>query len=115
MKIAIADDNHDILETTKLVLELDGHEAITLSRVEKIWPALGGVDLLLQDMNMPGLDLAVLMKDIRGDPGLADLPVIIFSAELPHEEELIAMGADAVLSKPFEIRDLRDVVKRLTS
>jgi signal transduction histidine kinase len=65
-------------------------------------------DLLLSDVMMPQLDGFGLLRAIRADPALADLPVILLSARAGEEAsaEGLETGANDYLVKPFSARDL---------
>lgn len=113
MKVLIADDNRDILETTQLVLELEGHEVLTASQAEDIEPLVRQhrPDLLLQDLNMPRLDLQDLLRSLRAGPDGERLAILIFSAALPDVDDLEDWGADGFISKPFDVQALRQRVR----
>lgn len=113
MKVLIADDNRDILETTQLVLELDGHVVVTAARSEEIHAMAlqHRPDVLLQDFNMPRLHLPDLLRQLRADPALQDMGILVFSAAVPDEQELEDWGADGFISKPFDVHALRQRVK----
>jgi DNA-binding response OmpR family regulator len=70
-------------------------------------------DLLLLDLNMPGLDGLTLLGRIRNEEQLARLPVIIITAEtdLKTRSKALGAGADDYLSKPVELSDLLTRVK----
>ena len=61
-------------------------------------------DLLLLDVMMPGLDGPATLKRLRADPELARIPVIFVTAKATPENSmrLRAMGASAVIAKPFD-------------
>ncbi|MBV8736215.1 MAG: response regulator [Alphaproteobacteria bacterium] len=65
-------------------------------------------DLLLSDVMMPRLDGLGLLRAVRADPALADLPVILLSARAGEEASIAGLeaGADDYLVKPFSAREL---------
>ena len=65
-------------------------------------------DLILTDVMMPRLDGFGLLKRIRNDPRLADVPVIMLSARAGEEAKVegLEAGADDYLIKPFAAREL---------
>lgn len=114
-KILIVDDSDTIRETLKLTLEFndydvtvaaDGREGVNLIRQNTY-------DLVLCDLAMPELDGFGLIKEVRGDLGMPDLPIIILSAEAQGlKQRAIEAGANDSLDKPFAPKDLLAVVER---
>lgn len=86
---------------------IDGVEAL-----EQL--ARGGVDLVITDYEMPRLDGLGLLRRIRGDAGLARLPVIVVSSRADLEGPVLAAGADAyVVKRAFDQEQLLDTAARL--
>jgi EAL domain-containing protein (putative c-di-GMP-specific phosphodiesterase class I)/signal transduction histidine kinase/DNA-binding response OmpR family regulator len=93
-----------------VALAADGNEALARWRAEPF-------DLLLTDLNMPGLDGFDLARAIRAEEGARGgrLPIVaITAADLPSElEHCHEVGMDDVLSKPIILEDLRRVLRQL--
>jgi len=112
--VLIADDNADmrdhlrsILAGTYEVREFgDGRAA--LESVRQSAP-----DLILSDVMMPRSDGFELLREIRRDPALRELPVLLLSARAGEEARTdgIAAGADDYITKPFSARELLARVK----
>ncbi len=108
-RIVVADDNVDMRAYMRRLLGArwdvetveDGQAALEAVRRRK-------PDLLLSDVMMPGLDAFGLLRVVRGDPGLRDLPVILLSARAGEEARVEGLdaGADDYLTKPFSAREL---------
>jgi DNA-binding response OmpR family regulator len=64
-------------------------------------------DLLLSDVMMPGLDGFGLVREIRSDPKLAGVPIILLSARAGEDSSIegLQAGADDYLVKPFSSRE----------
>jgi adenylate cyclase len=75
----------------------NGREALEVLRA-------GPVDVVLLDIVMPELDGIETLEQIKGDPALRDLPVIMVSAVDDYERvvQCIELGADDYLAKPFD-------------
>jgi PAS domain S-box-containing protein len=107
--IVVADDNADMRQYLRHLLggsyevqaAADGDQALDLSR--RLRPAL-----LLADVMMPRLDGFGLLRAIRDDPALADMPVILLSARAGEESRVegLKAGADDYLVKPFTAPEL---------
>lgn len=112
--ILIVDDNEDLLLLLRLTLESDGynvveaedgHEALNLSK--QIHPKL-----MLLDVMMPDLDGLEVTKRIRSNPELAEVPVLLVSADHEiTEQQVNQSGADGIIYKPYELGQLLDQVQ----
>ncbi|RYE23084.1 MAG: response regulator [Sphingobacteriaceae bacterium] len=93
------------MEVTSLILETYGYHPITeISSTRLIALALlEKPDLILLDLWMPFLSGEELTVAIRHTPGIAHLPIIIFSAALDVRESSIRAGANYFLGKPFDV------------
>ncbi|HLJ22055.1 MAG TPA: ATP-binding protein, partial [Stellaceae bacterium] len=107
--VLLADDNADMRDYVRRLLAAryevrtaeDGAAALAAAREQR-------PDLLLSDVMMPRLDGFGLLREIRADPALADLPVILLSARAGEEASIegLEAGADDYLIKPFTAREL---------
>ena len=115
-RVLIVDDDPNLLASLVLVMEHGGYEVHTAQTGEE---ALAGAErwapqLVLLDVMLPGLDGYAVCQRLRADPRRAGLRVVMLSARVRPVEVAkgLALGADAYLTKPFSIRDLRDEVRR---
>jgi CheY-like chemotaxis protein len=72
-------------------------------------------DLVLLDLSLPGMSGHDVLAALRADPGLANVPIVAFTAEAGPDvrERLLAEGFDDHLPKPLvRIDDLRELVDR---
>jgi PAS domain S-box-containing protein len=109
-RILLADDNADMRDYVRRLLSprydvrvvASGEEALTVLR------AGPPPDLLLSDIMMPHMDGYALLRTVRSDPALADLPVVFLSARAGEEASVegLEAGADDYLVKPFGAREL---------
>lgn len=112
--VLVVDDDRDIRETVRELLELEGWPVITarngaeaLEAMRRVRPAL-----VLLDLVMPVMDGEEVCRRCRADPALADIPVVIVSAAVGREERLRRIGAAGNLEKPVKIDTLFDLVRR---
>jgi two-component system response regulator MtrA len=91
-----------------LVEARDGDEAVEQARLVR-------PDLILLDMMMPGQTGLEVLAELRGDPGLRDIPVVMLTAraQVTDREAARLAGADSFLAKPFSPLELACVVKEL--
>lgn len=108
-RILLADDNADMRDYICRLLE-PLHECEAVADGAQALEALHRrrPDLVVTDMMMPNLDGFGLIKAIRQDPALRDVPVIALSARAGEEASVegLAVGADDYLVKPFSAREL---------
>ena len=102
--IFLVDDNPVNLDMGKVVLE-DKYTVVTISSGEKLLFMLKKArpDLILLDVEMPGLSGYDTMKKIKADPQTAQIPVIFLTGKTDPENELLGLSLGAVdyISKPF--------------
>lgn len=97
----LADDYH-------LIEAGDGAEGLDTARTED-------PDLVLTDRMMPEMDGVELCRKIRADDSLARTPVVLLTARAAEEDAVAGLeaGADAYVTKPFSIEELRARLQRL--
>jgi DNA-binding response OmpR family regulator len=73
------------------------------------------VQLVLLDLNMPGMSGAELLAMLRADAELAAMPVLILTAagQVGQVEQVRSLGAAAIVTKPFSVKKLRRQVEDL--
>lgn len=73
-----------------------------------------GPDLILLDLGMPQMDGYQMMEELRADETLKDTPVVVISAwtAAKHREQAEVAGADAFITKPFELTHILRVVQK---
>lgn len=108
-RVLIADDNADMREYVERLLTArfdvesvaTGEEALHAIRQRR-------PDLLLSDVMMPVRDGFALLREIRSDPELKSLPVILLSARAGEDAKIegLEAGADDYLIKPFSAQEL---------
>lgn len=112
-RILAVDDDKDILEILRLILEDSGYEVVTLSDglllFEKI--KVYAPDLILLDIMLGNVDGRELCKGVKLKEETHDIPVIMVSASHNLTDTLKQKGApDDFLSKPFDITELLDKI-----
>lgn len=115
-RILFIDDDILLLQLMAKAVSLLGYQAITsispssaltLAADEK--PALIMVDMLMDEMDGPEF-----VRQVRRSPGIAHLPVLIFSAGTGYstdEEKARSAGADGYLQKPVGLSDLYRIIQ----
>lgn len=114
-KIILVDDDPDILQGVKLILERMGdydvqqvaHGEELLSLHEDSRP-----ELILLDLGMPGLNGQQICQILKGNSITRHIPLIIFSGNTDTERIAHACGADDYLTKPFHMNQLVKKVEK---
>lgn len=115
-KILIVEDN---VNNRSLLLDIlsflgyevsvatDGQEGVVVAR--KLMP-----DLILMDIQMPGMDGMTAAAILKGDPATSGLKIIALTsfAMQGDEDKFMAAGFDGYISKPVNTRELPELVKR---
>lgn len=113
-RILAVDDDKDILDVLKYILEDSGYEVITLSDGHYLFDKINTAhpDLILIDIMLGNMDGRELCKDIKTRLETHEIPVVLISASHNVGSSLNQAGApDAFLAKPFDIDDLLNIVK----
>lgn len=112
--VLVADDDRDVRETVRELLELEGWPVLTarngaeaLEAMRRSRPAL-----VLLDLVMPVMDGEEVCRRCQGDPDLAEIPVVIVSAAVGREDRVRRLGVAGSLEKPVRVDTLLDVVRR---
>jgi len=118
-KILIVDDEIQFIKMTQLRLESSGYEVIWayngeegLSKAKSEMP-----DLIILDLMMPVMDGYTMLKELRMDGQIKNIPVMLCSAKMVQEIEEIRrkLGADGCMKKPFDSAEFLAKVKALLS
>ncbi len=106
-RILVADDDPDILTVVEAVLESEGHDVQTTEDPFQVIALLeeSPFDLVILDVMMPGLTGWYLLHQIRQNPALAWIPVLMLTA-LESSFSRERAGPDDFLTKPFQPADL---------
>jgi CheY-like chemotaxis protein len=115
--ILIADDRASSRELLRTVLQRAGYEVLEAEDGEQALAQArsGHPDMILLDLQMPGLDGFGVLAVLRGDPQFAQLPVLALTASAMRgdREKILEAGFTDYLAKPAGPEVLRETVARL--
>jgi CheY-like chemotaxis protein len=113
-RVLVIEDEATIALILSEVLREQGHEAVTVS---------GGAagldwlrespppDVVLLDLFMPGLGGRDVLKAMRSDPRLKDVPVVLVTGAVPSVEDFPPNGTyQALITKPFDLSDITETI-----
>jgi CheY-like chemotaxis protein len=70
-------------------------------------------DLIFTDINMPVMDGIECLTQIKKNPKIKDIPVVVLSSATPQTELVHQLGAKAFLKKPSDIHTLREQLEQI--
>lgn len=115
MRITLVEDNASLAKGIAYRLEDGGHAVDVLDdgRLAQEFLRSDGSDLVILDINLPGVDGLTLLKELRSRGDLR--PVILLTARAETEDRVHGLdaGADDYLIKPFEMAELEARVRAL--
>jgi len=115
-RILVVEDNALNLKLIRDVLEHAGFTVLVATTGEEGVDVAtrGGLDLVLMDLQLPGIDGTEAMRRIRAHPAGRELPVVAVTAfAMPEDRELVSSaGFDGYIEKPISTRALPEVVRR---
>ena len=116
LSVLLVEDNPRNLKLARDVLEYAGFVVTAVTTGEEALAAAqdGMPDVILMDIQLPGIDGHAALRQLRGDPRTAGIPVVAVSAlAMPADRErALGSGFDGYVEKPISIRDLPDEVRR---
>ena len=118
MKILVVDDFATMRRIIKnLLKELGFTNVSEADDGQTALPLLqkGGFDFLITDWNMPGMPGIDLLKNVRADPNLATMPVLLVTAEAKKDQiiEAAQAGVNGYIVKPFNAATLKDKIEKI--
>ncbi|MEK7376396.1 MAG: response regulator [Candidatus Margulisiibacteriota bacterium] len=115
-KILIIDDEKDVVEILKAILEHEGYETIEANdgREGIVRTKVELPDLVITDINMPGMDGFKVTAEIRKMPQTFAIPIIMLTSRNSEADHFkgLSLNVYAYLDKPCDLDELREVVKK---
>ena len=113
--ILIVDDSPAMRRVVRRVVDISGVDVGNYLEAGNGFEALAvlrgnWVDLIMTDINMPDMDGEELLLEVRKDAMLASIPVLIVSTD---HSDMLGLGADGYISKPFLPGRLSEEMNRL--
>ncbi len=106
-KILVVEDDHQIQQELVLLLQRNGFEAQALTSFESVPQQIVAAhpDLVLLDLNLPGIDGQQICREVRQ---LSNVPIIVVTSRNTDLDELmvLSLGADDFIAKPYNTQIL---------
>jgi len=115
--VLIVEDNEKNMKLARDVLQAKGYatlEAVTGEEGVRLAKE-GKPDLVLMDIQLPGINGIEALRRIRTEPALAKVPVVAFTASVTPTDrsQIQAAGFDGFLSKPINLKEFLETVSAL--
>ena len=113
--ILIVEDNDKNMKLVRDVLQVDGYatlEAVTgedgVALAQERKP-----DLILMDIQLPGINGIEALRVLRADPATASIPIIAVTASVMQQDRkmITEAGFDAYVGKPLNLKEFREAVR----
>jgi two-component system chemotaxis response regulator CheY len=118
--VLIVDDSPVMRSFIRRVLALSGFEVGECREAGNgeealVQLAAHQVDVILTDINMPGMNGEELLRRLCADRVLKTIPAVVISTDATNERilRMIALGAEGYMSKPFTPETLREEIERV--
>ncbi len=113
--ILVVEDNETNRKLVREVLQFRGFEVAEAGTAEDGLEMARArtPDLILMDIQLPGMDGITALKHLRADPSTSEIPVVALTASaMPDErEEILAAGFDIYETKPISVKRLQELVQ----
>lgn len=117
-QVLVIDDDPEVIDLLLWILRQEGYEAAGFTAADEARRAIKANPpaLVLLDLNMPQVSGVELCRELKSDPRLRQVRVVILSGHGFLEREAASAGADGYLGKPFDLDDvIRCVAQQLGS
>ena len=115
--VLLVEDEPNILEAISFILARDGWRVTTLSSGEAVLAEIraGRPDIVVLDLMLPGRSGFEILQDLRADPVLCTLPVLMLTAKSQARDRDMAarFGATRFMTKPFANADILAALRDL--
>lgn len=115
--VLIVEDEENIVESLSFLLKREGFRVTSVLDGAQAMDRIGAgrPDLLILDVMLPGVDGFEILRTIRSQPEIADLPVVMLTARMQQQDRRLAeeIGVNAFVTKPFSNANVISIVKDL--
>jgi DNA-binding response OmpR family regulator len=114
-KILVIDDDPDIGNMFRIILEYNGYTVYVLENTEQAKQIIqnDGIDFIIMDMLLSGINGTDICAEFKKDISISHIPLVMMSAHPDAKKICLQAGADDFISKPFDIDDLLTKISNL--
>jgi len=115
--ILIVEDNEKNMKLVRDVLQVKGYSTVEAGTAEEgiKFTAEHKFDLILMDIQLPGINGIDALLLLRADATTADIPVIAVTASVMQQDkkQIMEAGFDAYIGKPINLKEFLETVQRV--
>jgi|SRR5882724_4593380 len=115
-RILVIEDNEMNMRLASIILVNAGHEVLSACDATSGLEAAraGSPDIVLMDIQLPGVDGLAVTRELKADPATAALPILAVTAFAMKgdKERFLAAGFDGYLAKPYRSKDLLQAIEQ---
>jgi CheY-like chemotaxis protein len=115
-RVLIVDDNPTNLKLVAYLVRANGYDVDTAGDAEAALAAIAAnrPDVILMDLQLPGIDGLELTRRLKADPATKDISIIAVTAYAMKgdEEKALEAGCDDYVTKPIDTRALPELIAR---
>jgi two-component system phosphate regulon response regulator PhoB len=116
-RVLVVEDENNIALALEFLMTRDGYEHARIADGAEAMDSIRNLrpDLVLLDVMLPGASGYEICQSVRLDPTLANVKILMMTARGSAIERRkgLVVGADGFITKPFEVKELREEVRRL--
>ncbi len=116
-RVLVVEDEDNIALALDFLMEREGYDHDRVADGDAALPKIRAMrpDLVVLDVMLPGVSGYDICRDVRGDPALREVKILMMTARGSSVERRRgqAIGADGFIAKPFELKELRQEMRRL--
>jgi two-component system cell cycle response regulator DivK len=114
--VLIVEDNEKNLKLVRDVLQVKGYETVDAGTAEEglVLARDRKPDLVLMDIQLPGMNGIDALKALRADPATAAIPIVAITASVMQtdRQQIVGAGFDGFIEKPVNLKNLLDTVQQ---
>jgi CheY-like chemotaxis protein len=115
-RILVVEDNPMNMELAVDLLQLRGHEVLSAETGQEALEIAGRerLDLILMDVQLPGMDGLEVTRRLKEDPATASVPVVALTAHAMKgdAERMLSQGCAGYIAKPIDTREFHNAVEK---
>ena len=115
-RILVVEDNPMNMELVVDLLQLRGHEVLCAGTGQEALDIAGRerLDLILMDVQLPGMDGLAVTRKLKEDPETANVPVVALTAHAMKgdAERMLSQGCAGYIAKPIDTREFPRAVEK---